>query len=100
MKRLIILLTISNLIFSFERFFFQSANPFSLRDIIKSLPKQTPQRVFGNLTMPYLKSKSTKVPLVIAVAGSRGWKEHHFEYLEMFQNMGDVLKDFQLGEKV
>ena len=87
-KQLIILLTISNLIFSFERIFFQSANPFSLRDIIKSLPEQSPQRVFGNLTLPNLENTSKKIPLIIAVAGSRGWKEHHFEYLEMYQKMG------------
>ena len=88
MKKIFVFFIILNFSFSFERIFFQSANPFSLRDIIKSLPDQTPKRVFGTLRMPYLKNESTKVPLIIAVAGSRGWKEHHFEYLEMYQNIG------------
>ena len=35
-----------------------------------------------------------KVPLIIGVAGSKGWGSHHFEYLKMYQDAG--IATFQL----
>ncbi len=73
--------------FSIEKISFQSANPFSLNDIISNLENQDKQEVFGTLIIPD-SSNLEKIPLVIGVAGSYGWREHHFEYLEMFRKMG------------
>ena len=56
---------------------------------IENLDKQT---VSGILTIP--DNADGKVPLVIGVAGSSGWGEHHFEYLKMYQDMG--IATFQL----
>ena len=66
---------------------FESANPFSLKDIITDLDKQEKQTVTGILTVPE-NAKGEKIPLVIGVAGSKGWGSHHFEYLQMYQDAG------------
>ena len=72
-----------------EKIVFKSANPFALSDIITDLENQQEQEVFGKLTFP---SDSfdikKKYPLVIGVAGSLGWRKHHYEYMNMFQEMG------------
>ena len=65
---------------------FESANPFSLKDIITNIDNLEKQTVTGILTIPNKKKK--KYPLVIGVAGSSGWGEHHFEYLKMYQDAG------------
>ena len=68
---------------------FNSANPFSLSDIIKDLENQQQQEVFGKLTLPINSVNSKKkFPLIIGVAGSLGWRSHHHEYMEMFQENG------------
>ena len=68
---------------------FKSANPFSLNDIIDNLDNQEEQEVFGKLTIPEDTSNhNNKYPLVIGVAGSLGWSDHHYEYLEMYREMG------------
>ena len=68
---------------------FKSANPFSLNDIIDNLDNQEEQEVFGKLTIPEDTSNLyNKYPLVIGVAGSLGWSDHHYEYLEMYREMG------------
>ena len=68
---------------------FSSANPFSLSDIIKDLENQQQQEVFGKLTLPIDNVNSKKrFPLIIGVAGSLGWRSHHYEYMEMFQESG------------
>ncbi len=72
---------------------FQSANPFSLKDIITNLDNQEKQTVMGILTIPD-NIKNKKVPLIIGVAGSKGWGSHHFEYLKMYQDAG--IATFQL----
>ena len=72
---------------------FESANPFSLKDIITNLDNQEKQTVMGILTIPD-NVKNKKVPLVIGVAGSKGWGSHHFEYLKMYQDAG--IATFQL----
>ncbi len=68
---------------------FESANPFSLNDIIENLDYQEKQEVFGKLTIPVDSSNlKKKYPLVVGVAGSLGWSKHHLEYLQMYREMG------------
>ena len=72
-----------------EKIIFQSANPFALSDIINNLDNQTEQEVYGKLTLPKDSINSEKkYPLVIGVAGSLGWREHHYEYMKMYQQSG------------
>ena len=72
-----------------EKIIFQSANPFALSDIINNLNNQTEQEVYGKLTIPEDSINSDKkYPLVIGVAGSLGWREHHYEYMKMYQQSG------------
>ena len=63
-----------------ERIVFKSANPFALSDIITDLENQQNQEVFGKLTFPNDSlEKEEKYPLIIGVAGSLGWRKHHYE---------------------
>ena len=72
-----------------EKIVFKSANPFALSDIITDLENQQKQEVFGKLTFPHDSLvKEEKYPLIIGVAGSLGWREHHYEYMEMYQGSG------------
>ena len=75
--------------YTVEKIFFQSANPFSFNDVITNLENQERQEVYGNLVIPddTLNSQK-KYPLIIGVAGSLGWGEHHYKYLKMYQEMG------------
>ncbi len=96
---------VSALIFSFyalcfsfaqddgERIEFKSANPFSFYHIITDLENQTPQKVFGVLKFPE-NIKHKNIPLVLGVAGSLAWADHHLEYLQMYRDMG--LATFEL----
>ena len=90
-----LLIIIFFLIFSYvnaqktENIVFKSANPFALSDIITDLENQQEQEVFGKLTFPHHSSeKEEKYPLIIGVAGSLGWREHHYEYMKMYQENG------------
>ncbi|MDA7810659.1 dienelactone hydrolase family protein [Flavobacteriaceae bacterium] len=92
MKKYLIILLISlqsnsqNLV---EKIIFKSANPFSFHDVITDLKNQETQEVFGNLVIPYDSlNPEKKYPLVFGVAGSLGWKKHHYEYLIMYQDLG------------
>ena len=68
---------------------FESANPFSLSDIILDLENQERQTVFGKLTIPIDSlNPDQKYPLIIGVAGSLGWRKHHLEYMDMYQKDG------------
>ena len=72
-----------------EKIVFKSANPFALSDIITDLENQQKQEVFGKLTFPHDSlGKEEKYPLIIGVAGSLGWREHHYEYMQMYQESG------------
>ena len=71
-----------------ETIYFESANPFSLSHIINGLNNLEKQKVFGKLTLPLDSIEpNKKFPLVIGVAGSRGWKKHHLEYIDMYQKI-------------
>ncbi|MDB2555434.1 dienelactone hydrolase family protein [Flavobacteriaceae bacterium] len=68
---------------------FESANPFSLGDIITDFDNQEKQQVFGQLTTPVDSlNPDRKYPLIIGVAGSMGWRKHHLDYLKMYQKQG------------
>ena len=72
-----------------EKIIFKSANPFALSDIITDLENQQKQEAFGKLTFPSDSfDKKKKFPLIIGVAGSLGWRKHHYEYMKMYQKMG------------
>ena len=75
--------------FQKEVIYFESANPFSLSDIITDLGRQEKQQVFGQLTIPIDSlNPDRKYPLIIGVAGSMGWRKHHLDYLKMYQEEG------------
>jgi len=75
--------------FQKEVIHFESANPFSLSDIITDLDGQEKQQVFGQLTIPIDSlNPDRKYPLIIGVAGSMGWRKHHMDYLKMYQEQG------------
>ncbi len=72
-----------------EEIIFNSANPFSFHDIIHNLKNQKKQIVSGELTTPHdINQPNKKYPLIVGVAGSLGWKKHHYEYLTMYQELG------------
>ena len=76
------------ILFGQEKIYFESANPFSFKDIITDLHNQQHHNVYGILRMPDNFLKTEKYPLVIAVAGSNGWSDHHYEYLKMYRANG------------
>ena len=71
-----------------EEIFFESANPFAMSDVINDLDNQEKQEVYGILTLPNDSVSDQKYPLIIGVAGSLAWRDHHYEYLDMYQNAG------------
>ena len=94
--KLIVLLFICLLLpFKKDTLSFMSANPFSFKDIIDDLDNQEEQEVFGVLTLPTDISENEKIPLVIGVAGSKDWAEHHLEYMAMYQDMGIATFELQ-----
>lgn len=98
MKNLKIAIIKNSLIFFFyitpfilcaqDTIYFNSANPFSFKDIILNLENQQPQNVYGVLRMPEEFSPQSRYPVIIAVAGSNGWSDHHQEYLSMYRSHG------------
>ena len=77
-----------------ERITFTSANPFSFYHVITDLENQEPQNVYGILRMPAGVGHKN-LPLVIAVAGSKDWSDHHLEYLAMYRDMGIATFELQ-----
>ena len=71
-----------------EKVFFESANPFAMSDVINNLDNQEKQEVYGVLTLPIDSVSDQKYPLIIGVAGSLAWRDHHYEYLDMYQKAG------------
>ena len=64
---------------------FSSKNTFNFYDIMHNLNKIPDQKVFGILTRP---DDEEIHPLIIGVAGSHGWADHHYGYLERYLEMG------------
>ncbi len=76
---------------------FESANPYTFNDVMTDLEDQETQEVFGVLRFPEVDSRE-KLPVVLGVAGSLGWREHHLDYLEQYREQGMAtfeLKSFQ-----
>tara|TARA_B110000495_G_C23001532_1_gene591141 strand:- start:856 stop:1806 length:951 start_codon:yes stop_codon:yes gene_type:complete len=71
-----------------EKLQFFSKNPFSFKDIITNLNNQEDQIVYGILKMPDDWNENDICPLIIAVAGSNGWADHHYEYLDIYRTNG------------
>ena len=71
-----------------EEVFFESANPFAMSDVINDLENQDKQEVYGILTLPNDSVSDQKYPLIIGVAGSLAWRDHHYEYLDMYKQAG------------
>ena len=71
-----------------EKVFFESANPFAMSDVINDLDNQEKQEVYGILKLPIDSVSDQKYPLIIGVAGSLAWRDHHYEYLDMYQKAG------------
>ena len=71
-----------------QKVFFESANPFAMSDVINDLDNQEKQEVYGILTLPNDSVSDQKYPLIIGVAGSLAWRDHHYEYLDMYQKAG------------
>ncbi len=71
-----------------EKIVFTSSNPYTFEEII-SKSKNPKQIVYGKLVIPYDSlNPDKKFPLVIGVAGSEGWRDHHYDYLKMYQKSG------------
>jgi len=79
---------ILSFLFNQERINFSSANPFTFKDIIISLESQESQDVYGILRLPAGNNTLEKYPLIIGVAGSLGWSDHHKEYMDMYRRIG------------
>ena len=85
-----------NLVFcNQEVIHFMSANPFSFTDIITDLDNQKKQEVHGFLTFPEDEIDEKKFSVVIGVAGSKGWSDHHLDYLENYRNSGIATFELQ-----
>ena len=83
----IILIVFSILKAQVEKINFESANPFSFYHVITDLHNQDKQDCYGILRFPdqiYQKP----VPLVIGINGSKNWADHHYEYMQVFREMG------------
>ena len=81
----IIFIIFSSILLSQEKIIFNSASPFSFKDIITNLENLDKTEVSGLLKLP---KGEGPFPLIIGVAGSLDWGEHHLEYLDMYRSMG------------
>ena len=75
----------SNLKSNQEIIVFDSKNPFNFHDIFKNMENVADQQVFGILTKP---NGEDVFPVIMGVAGSAGWGEHHYGYLDRYLSMG------------
>ena len=72
-----------------EKISFRSYNPYTFSDVMSNYSNLKSQEVFGNLVIPKDSlNPNKKYPLIVGVAGSLGWAEHHYEYLKMYQDLG------------
>ena len=74
----------SNLKENQEIIVFDSKNPFNFYDVFHRIENITDQQVYGILTKP---DAVGIFPVIIGVAGSAGWGEHHYGYLERYLEM-------------
>lgn len=88
----IIFIIFSSILLSQEKIIFNSASPFSFKDIITNLENLDKTEVSGLLKLP---KGEGPFPLIIGVAGSLDWGEHHLEYLDMYRSMGIATFELQ-----
>ena len=69
-----------------EVIIFDSKNPFSFYDVFHNFDNVSDQEVYGVLTYPEI--KKDQYPVIIGVAGSLGWSEHHYEKMQLYLDMG------------
>jgi len=62
-----------------------SKNPFNFYDIFTRIDEISNQKVYAILTKP---DTIGTFPLIIGVAGSAGWDNHHFGYLDRYLKKG------------
>ena len=67
-----------------EIIIFDSKNPFNFYDVFHRMEHIADQQVYGILTKP---DAVGIFPVIIGVAGSAGWGEHHYGYLERYLEM-------------
>jgi dienelactone hydrolase len=88
----IIFIIFSSILLSQEKIIFNSASPFSFKDIITNLENLDKTEVSGLLKLP---KGEGPFPLIIGVAGSLDWGDHHLEYLDMYRSMGIATFELQ-----
>ena len=91
-SKYIIFIFFTTILLSQEKITFNSASPFSLKDIITNLEKLEETEVSGLLKLPVGQGP---FPLIIGVAGSLDWGEHHLEYMDMYRSMGIATFELQ-----
>jgi len=69
-----------------EIILFDSKNPFNFRDVLSDLDKVSDQQVYAVLTYPPTEKET--YPVVVGVAGSLGWGDHHHAYMDRYLDMG------------
>ena len=67
-----------------------SKNPFSFYDLLFRYDEISNQKVYGILTIPETIDVNKKNPAIIGVAGSKGWGEHHYGYMERYKDAGFI----------
>ena len=91
-SKYIISIFLSTILYSQEKIIFKSANPFGFKDIISNLETLDKIEVNGVLKLP---NGQGPFPLIIGVAGSLDWGEHHLEYMEMYRSIGIATFELQ-----
>ena len=84
-KNLIILTAIMILIpafYAYSRDFSETKYLYALFPIFSVIGCFTFKKIFDSF------DRKKKYPLIIGVAGSLGWRKHHYEYMKMYQKMG------------
>ena len=67
---------------------FNSKNPFSFNDLLFRAKYIGNQKVYAILTIPDKYNLKDKLPVVLGVAGSKGWADHHYGYMERYLDAG------------
>ena len=66
----------------------QSKNSFSFYDLLFRNNKSMDQDVYGILTFPENTKSGGNSPAIVGVAGSKGWGEHHYGYMQRYREAG------------
>ncbi len=67
---------------------FNSKNPFSFNDLLFRYKYISNQKAYAILTIPNNYKSTNKLPVVLGVAGSKGWGEHHYGYMDRYLEAG------------